>query len=65
MHPFYIVPDIQHYAGEYVKYQRKANGQEGRINEKKPYLTDGNIKTFAQVSANPERVPLKESKNTL
>jgi hypothetical protein len=40
MHPFYIVTYIKHNAGENVKYQRKANREEGGVNEKQPDLGD-------------------------
>jgi hypothetical protein len=57
---FYIVAYIQHNACEKVNNKRETNRQEGRINKKQPYFRNRDIKTLAQVSANPERVPFKK-----
>jgi hypothetical protein len=65
MHPFYIVPYIKHNAGEYVKYERETNSQEGRVNKKQPYFTDGNVKFFAKVGAHPKGVAFKKGKYPL
>lgn len=54
MHTFYIISDIEHNAGKYVKYKRKAYRQERRVDKKQPDLTDGYIKAFAKVSTNSE-----------
>jgi len=65
MFPFHILADIQHNAGEEVKYQREAHCQKGRVDKKQPDLGDRNIKAFAQVGANTERVPFKKCNYSL
>lgn len=47
MLPFHILADIQHNAGEKVKYQRETHCQEGRIDKKQPDLGNRDIEAFA------------------
>ena len=60
MLPFHILADIQHDAGEEVEYQWETHRQEGRVNKKQSDFGDRDIKAFAQVGANTERVPLEK-----
>ena len=65
MHPFHIIANIQHNAGENVKYQRETDCQERGIDKKQAYFADGNMKTLAQVGANPKRITFKEGEDPL
>jgi len=58
--PFDIIPDVQHDTGKKVKDERKTNCQKRRINKKQPDLGYRDMKSFAQVSANTERMSFKK-----
>jgi len=64
-HAFYVITDIQHNAGKEVKYQRETYGKEGGIDKKQPDFIDGDVKAFAQVGTNPERIAFKKSEDAL
>ena len=65
MHPFYIVPNVEHYAGEYVKYQRETNCQERGVDEEQPYFVGGYTKLAPKVSAYTKGVTFKKSEYPL
>lgn len=65
MSAFDIVPEIQYYTRKEVNYERETNRKERSVDKKQPEFRCWDIKTLAQVGANPERITFKKSEYPL
>ena len=65
MNPFYIIPDIEHYAGEDVEYKRKTYCKERGVDKKQAYFAGGDIKLTPKVSTYPEGIAFEKCEDPL
>lgn len=60
-----VVSKIKHYACKEINYQRETDREERSVDKKQPEFRCRDVKTIAQVGANPKRVTLKKCKYAL
>jgi len=65
MHPFYIVANIKHYAGEYVEDERESYCQERGVDKKQPYFVGGDIKLAPKIGTYPEGITFEKCEDPL